>query len=540
MTAQRPITSIGAILLFTALSFPASAQSDNARNPADELRDLREAIAGQQKQLSQQQQELEKLHQQLNATRPEISERSSETAPRTINTSLDTPIPVTSSARHSDLQDQPENAKSSPLSFRIGGAEFTPSGFVDFTSVFRSTNVGSGFQTSSGTIPFSNTVQGRLSELRLTAQNSRLILKVTEQFGHNNMTGYMEMDFGGNQPANVFVTSNSQTNRLRLYWLDLKRGKWEFLAGQSWGWLAPNRIGLSPYPSDVFTTMNLDSSYQSGLTQTRAAQFRVAYHPNENWAFGIALENPEQFLGANEVTFPSAFNAALGAQFDANNNTGTPNLHPDIIPKIAYDTDFSGKHFHAEAAGLLTSVKVLANPASGQSSIATGGGVSLNLILEVIKNFRLTATSFYSDGGGRYIGGLGPDAVVRPDGTLSLVRAESGTGGFEYQITNNTLIAGYFGGAYFQRNFYLDTTSGANPKPFIGFGAPQSSNSANRALQQGTFDFIYTFWRNPQYGALQLITQFSHSIRSPWFVAPGTPRNAHVGVAYVDLRYVLP
>ena len=35
-----------------------------------------------------------------------------------------------------------EQPKSSPLSFRIGGTEFTPGGFVDFENVFRTTNTG--------------------------------------------------------------------------------------------------------------------------------------------------------------------------------------------------------------------------------------------------------------------------------------------------------------------------------------------------------------------------------------------------------------
>src|SRR5262249_54367571 len=36
------------------------------------------------------------------------------------------------------------DAPPSPLSVRIGTADFTPGGFLDFTSIFRSTNVGSG------------------------------------------------------------------------------------------------------------------------------------------------------------------------------------------------------------------------------------------------------------------------------------------------------------------------------------------------------------------------------------------------------------
>jgi hypothetical protein len=262
---------------------------------------------------------------------------------------------------------------------------------------------------------------------------------------------------------------------------------------------------------------------------------------------GVALENPEQYVGAGEVIFPFAFNAQLGTQFDAGNNASTPNLHPDVISKIAYDTDISGRHFHAEAAGLLTSVKATNLPIGGtgfESHTKTGGGMEGAFNLELLKGLRLIANGFYSDGGGRYIFGLGPDAVARPntagnDMDLSLVHSGSGIGGLEAQVTPHTMFYGYYGGAYFQRNAFIDTT---NPVPgrFAGFGGPNSPNSANRAIQEGTLGWIQTFWRNPQYGALQLITQASYVTRSPWFVPAGAPKNAHLGMAWVDLRYVLP
>ena len=64
-----------------------------------------------------------------------------------------------------------EEDKPSPLSFRIGTAHFTPFGFVDFTAVIRDKNLGSGIGTNFGAAPFSNTVNGKLSEFRLSAQN---------------------------------------------------------------------------------------------------------------------------------------------------------------------------------------------------------------------------------------------------------------------------------------------------------------------------------------------------------------------------------
>jgi hypothetical protein len=54
----------------------------------------------------------------------------------------------------------------------------------------------------------------------------------------------------------------------------------------------------------------------------------------------------------------------------------------------------------------------------------------------------------------------------------------------------------YYGGFYFQKNFFLDLT---NPVPgrLAGFGGPGSPNSANRSIQEGTIDWTQTFWRNP-------------------------------------------
>ena len=50
----------------------------------------------------------------------------------------------------------------------------------------------------------------------------------------------------------------------------------------------------------------------------------------------------------------------------------------------------------------------------------------------------------------------------------------------------------------------------------------------------------YTFWKNPTYGALQLIGQVSYVDRTPWNVPAGTPSKANATMVFLDLRYVLP
>lgn len=506
---------------------PAAATASEDSKIADQIQALRDAMA-------QQQQQIEKLQQ-------ELAERKKEAAtPQIVNASMaNVPAPNVSM-----VQSDAEKPKESPLSFKIGGADFTPGGFMDMTAYWRSTNPGSGYGTNFFSIPYNNTIPGQLSETRLTAENSRISMKATSKYKGNDVAGYFEMDFHGNDPANAFVSSNSHTNRIRLFWADVHHGKWEFLGGQSWSWLTPNRVGLSPNPSDIFYSQDTDANYQAGLTWTRAAQFRVAYHPNQNWGFGVAIEAPDQFIGqSNQVILPTGLAATVASQFDAANQNSTPNVMPDIIPKIAYDTDIGGKHYHVEAVGLLTSARVL--PALGLSrDTKFGGGGSLNMNLEVFKGFRLIASSFFSDGGGRYIFGSGPQAVITPSGTLSFVHSYAGIGGFEYQIHPKVLIAAYYGGDYFSRNFFLDTSAGAPAGKFVGYGPPgaavANALAANRAIQEPTFDLIYTFWKNPHYGALQINNQVSYLTRAPWFVPAGQPKNARSTMVWSNLRYVLP
>lgn len=564
---MRFLTLMG--LLFLAAG-TLQGQDDGKSSIANELNQLRDAVAQQQKQMleqqkqiaeqqklaSEQQQQIAREQEEIEKLRLQLADRGNVTAagdngtPQLVNAAL-TATPrageAVDPARPNAAPVQEVERKESPLSFRIGGMDFTPGGFFEAENVFRTTNSGSIVSTNFGTIPFSNTVQGHSTESRLTSQFSRLSLKVTGKLGGTAITGYVEMDFNGNDPTNAFVSTNSHTLRDRLFWADIRHGKWEILGGQTWSFLTPNKEGVSAMPSDLAYTLDEDGNAQVGIPYTRAAEFRLIYHPNEHWAAGIALENPEQSTGAgaSEVTFPNAFAAQLASQFDPNNTTNTtPNVVPDLIPKITYDTTMSGRHFHAEAVGLLTTVKtVTLPPVAGATFVgksATGGGGGAAMNFEIVHNFRFLANAFYGDGSGHYLIALGPAAVVSPTGSPSLVHSGMGLAGFEWQATPKTQLGLYDGAVYYQRNFFLDTSAGAKPNTFIGFGGPNSANTNNKSIQEPTFDWRQTFWQNPQYGAIMLITQTSYLTRSPWFVAAGAPKNAHLVMVYTSLRYVIP
>lgn len=432
----------------------------------------------------------------------------------------------------------------SPLSFKIGDADFSPLGFLDFTTVFRSTDVGSGIGTSFGSIPFNGSAPtGEMSELRFSAQNSRIGLKVDANPGDFKLRGYLEADFLGNAANNVYVGSHSDTLRMRLYWVDVHRGKIEILAGQSWSMMTPNRVGISAMPGDIFYSQDMDTNYQVGLVWLRTPGVRLVLHPNDHVAWGFALEDPEQYTGGL-VTFPASFSSQTGQVDDSGGNPRTPNKAPDIESKLAFDThpNGGGRNFHIEVAGIARVFR-LNTPGLGNVS-TTGGGGAINANLELFKNFHLIANTFWSDGAGRYIFQLGPDFTVNVNGAGQFVpsplHAGSGIVGFEATVKNSLLYA-YYGAAYFGRDFQATTGTGGTTTD-TGYGFPGSGSNQNRTIQEPTIGLVQTFWKNPDYGDLKLITQISYLSRNPWSVTgtPGNAASAHLGMAYVDLRYDLP
>ncbi len=490
-------------LVTLTFALPCFAQSD--------VDTLRQQIAAQQKQIEDLQRNLEaqqKMLEQL-AAAPAVAPATPEGKPA-------------------------EGAKvSSPLSWKIGDTEWTPGGFADFTNVFRSNNIGSGIGTSFGGVPFKNTAAGVNPEDRLSEQNSRLTMKITSRVFNTAVTGYLETDFLGNAAGSLNVTSNANTLRMRLFWVDLLKDKWEVLGGQSWSLLTPGRVGISPAPSDLFYSQDIDTNYQLGLVWTRAPQFRLVYHASKDLALGFALENPQQYIG-NASVVPSF----VGSQLDAAATTSTPNVHPDIQAKIAYDARSGGRQvLHLEASGVFRTFRIAgAAPALTHSTIHGGGG-SVNAVLAPVKNFRLIATTFWSSGGGRYIGNANaPDVVVRADGRLSGVHSGSGIGGFEAQVNPKLLLYGYYSAVYIGKNWGFP----ASGTGLLGYGFPNSSTSADRILQEGTAGFIYSIWKNPKYGALQLMNQYSYLYRAPWAPPTTGPVNAHSHMVFTNLRYLLP
>jgi hypothetical protein len=70
-------------------------------------------------------------------------------------------------------------------------------------------------------------------------------------------------------------------------------------------------------------------------------------------------------------------------------NAGAANFMPDVIAKTTYDTDLSGRHFHAELTGFVTGAHASVLPrgsASFNSHFAVGGGGQIAMNYELVPN----------------------------------------------------------------------------------------------------------------------------------------------------------
>lgn len=524
-----------------ALTLPLAMAQDSA--PVSEVEQLKKMLMDQQRQINELKQKLGMpvALGEVASTKPMVP--SPPPAPPTF-----TPEPSTSAAPPAQ-KPGPDDAGNSPLQLKLGDAYFTPVGFMDMTSVTRSTNTGTGIGTNFGSIPYSNTQAGSLTETRLSPQNSRIGMRVDAMVKDMKITGYWESDFLGqlSSPPNggLAVSSNPYVFRLRLYWVDVMKGKSEFLAGQSWSLMTPNRYGVSPLPSDVFYSQNMDVNYQLGLTWARNPGFRYAYHASDKIAFAVALENSEPYVGGGNggsgVVLPAAIsttNAISGSVLGGQINNGSSQIQaaalmPDIIAKLAFDPT---RKFHAEIDGVMIANKISYPGANTTFTPNTkvGGGGSINLGFELAPGFRILTNNYYSNGGGRYIFGQAPDFMIRANGTMSLIHSASTTSGFEWS-RGKSLFFGYYGGVFISRNTALD----ANGTTKIGYGAI-SNDGQNRAIQEITFGENVTLAKSARWGALNLIFQYSYLQRNPWLVTGTSPTNASLNMGFFDLRYTLP
>jgi hypothetical protein len=438
-----------------------------------------------------------------------------------------------------ELQRGPEIADITPdtPALKLGPAKVRLLGYPAMTTLWRSTNSGGNVGTNFANLPFNNTVPGTTSEFRVSAQSTRLALRVDTDLASSNAAGYFEMDFGGAPNAgNIAVTASSYTFRIRQAWFDWGKGRWELTGGQLFSLMTPNKKDLLPWPGDVAVTQAIDINSVAGLVWGRYPQFRVVYHASKQTAFGFSAENPEQQVG-NNVVFPSALSSILTTQYNTGGNElSVPNMTPDFVVKGSFDGRFDGdRAVHFDVGAVVRTFRSWSGTQVSGKDYAFGSGVGANFNVDVVKGARLVMDGFASDGAGRYIGGLAPDVIVKANGSISPIHSYSWVSGFEIAPNKITGLYAYYSGLYAQKNATLNS----NGSCCVGFGYPGANTNADRLIEEATTGYSRVFWKYENIGSMQWGVQYAYAWLYPW-VAGNGPNSAHANMLFGQVRYNLP
>ena len=252
-----------------------------------------------------------------------------------ISAGQEVPATPTAPAQQVQAGQQPANptqeiAREQPEgpALEIGPARLRIGGYLGVTGIYRSTNSGGGPGSSFASIPYADKVQGNVSETRLSAQSSRISLRVDADFPEpetrfRRLSGYFEMDFNGTTPGAVAVTSTSVGLRLRQGFAEVQYGRTFFLAaGQAFTLMTAQKDQLSIWPSDVELSQAVDTNYLAGMIWARTPQVRLTWRPSTRINWAVSVENPEQQLGKGLVTLPQCCASDIDAQY----NTGSDEL----------------------------------------------------------------------------------------------------------------------------------------------------------------------------------------------------------------------
>ena len=546
-------------------------------------------------------------------------------------------------------------AAETPSTIHYKGISLTPGGFLAAETVYRTRATSADINTPLNSIPYNAADLSHVSEFNFTGRQSRLSLLAEGKLSSVNIGGYYEGDFLGAGTTSNNRQSNSYLFRQRQAYAEALFDNGLYITGgQMWSLVTEDKKNELNRQEDL--PMVIDPQYVVGFTWARQYAFRVAKNWGDKFTLGMSVESPQTTIGGRGFSSVTTINSAAapativtsgtttavtgnfflnapgasGGLYNAFDSTGyTTNKAPDLIFKAAADPGFG----HYELFGIVsfyrdriypcgvvgTNAKDTAPPAVPTSltctvngaasttvssatsfnSDTTGGGLGASLLWSIHKKADIGLKAVAGDGIARYGSAQLPDATVRPDGTLALLRTAHGLTRLELHPSPKLDLYAYWGLEYAWRAGYkgynavtvTKTTAipatpptAANPlgTPAIpatttttfalngigGYGNVAANNSGcategvplndfnpssgsncagdTRLIQEATIGFWYKFYQGPK-GRLQFGAQYSYLSKVGWSGTGGVPTGglaispkAIDNMVFTSFRYYIP
>jgi hypothetical protein len=552
----------------------SSSQKISAR-----LSQMQQSIDAQQQQIQQlmqqlqsRDQQIQQLQQQMNqvqstanqaqekadtAASQSTQQKQDEVAVRTDVTDLKDTVTNTALA----MQETQKAVNESPLALRIKGITLTPGGFLAAETVWRQRGLASDVNTPFNSIPLPGNSQNDLSEFFASGRQSRISLLAEGKLKDTKLTGYFETDFLSAGVTSNNNQSNSYSLRQRQVWGQAALHNWTFTGGQMWSLVTETRKGVDNRSEAL--PMTIDAQYHVGFSWARQYGFRVAKDFGDKVWLAFSVENPQTTFAAhgNASNFLIGAPGTAGGLYNPTANYSF-NSAPDFIAKAAFEPGWG----HYEIFGLVSQFRDRVFPGGAAATPTAvgafndsrvGGGIGANARGSLFHKHVDVGLHFLGgDGVGRY-GTTGlPDATVRPDGTLALVRAYQSLGTLEWHSAKWDIYSNA-GGEYAARTAYLNSAGKG-----VGYGSPLFSNAGcstetlpgsngftpgaltnctgdTRNIIEGTLGFWYRFYKGPK-GTVQWGPQYSYVVRNTWSgAASGEPHGVE-NMFFTSFRYYLP
>ena len=498
------------VLIFAATSLaqtatPTASKKKTAKTTvtADDVQELKNALAAQQQQIQQLREEMRKRDAALEQAQQQMQQ--AQTAAAAAQAKADQAASQASQQQQAvsdlktDVSDMKQNATNaalslqetqkniqssleSPLAVHYKGITITPVGFLAAETTWRQHAMGSDVNTPFNSVPFDGAAQSHISEFFGSGRQSRVGMLAEGKLSNFTMRGYVEADFLSAGVTSNNNQSNSYTLRQRQMWgqAALNSG-WTFTGGQMWSLVTETKKGMDNRTEAL--PMTIDAAYHVGFSWMRQYGFRVTKNFNNKLWAGFSVENAQIILGGHGA----ANNFLIGAQGTSgglyNPTTNySYNASPDFIGKLVFEPGFG----HYEVFGLIRDFRDRIYPgatllnAAGQpapsvlgafNNSGVGGGAGANARWTLAKKVDVGVHFLGGVGVGRYGASQLPDVVARPDGVLTPVKNYQALGTLEYHGKKLDVYTNY-GAEYEDRVAYLNSAGKG-----VGYGSTLFNNS---------------------------------------------------------------
>jgi hypothetical protein len=616
---------------------PAKAQPSGTELELQQLRELLEAQARQLQeqsdQLKAQQEKMQALEEKLNAanspsssnavnSNPAPSSPGSSSIPAPAAGTVPTVALSSSSANSAGAQDMKSDE---PPALRYKGITLTPGGFTAAETSWRSKALSADVNTPFNSVPMPGSSNSNISEFNFTGRQSRISMLMQGKLSNVKIGGYYEGDFLGGGSTSNNNQSNSYVFRQRQFWGQAAFDNgWTITGGQQWSLVTQTSNGMDN--RSEYLPMTIDAQYHIGFSWARQYGMRFTKNFNNKFWLGFSVEDPQTTftvhgnptttvtsgqttvlvpctgsaeppctanVGGSSTTYTNFLLGAAGAGGGLFNPLAnySYNPSPDLVFKAVAEPGWG----HYELFGVYTRYRdrvfpciggtagdpCASNDAVNYPSTAgafndsrNGGGIGANAFWSVFAKHLDFGVHFMGGNGiGRYGSGGLPDATIRPDGTIALLKNYMALGTIVLHPVPKLDIYLNAGGEYASRAAYLNGTKGE------GYGSPLFSNAGcytevgpttstpagtaagsgyipgglanctadTRNLIEGTVGFWYRFYSGPK-GKVQYGMQYSYYVKNTWAgtapaSGPGTGVATPSGVEnmwFTSFRYYLP